>query len=149
ILGKRARDVKAVTEMSEAFSSAARGRVLVVSKPVAPPWNDSSKNLVRDLAQSLTRYEASVMTKPGVALNLGRGRALPIYRTRAGGYAPPLADNARVLWSLLTQRGHRVWHFFFAPNPRTSRVSALTTRLRGVRSVQTVCSAPRDTSHLA
>ena len=27
--------------------------VLYVSKPVAPPWNDSSKNLVRDLALAL------------------------------------------------------------------------------------------------
>ena len=28
-------------------------RILMVSKPVAPPWNDSSKNLVRDVAGHL------------------------------------------------------------------------------------------------
>ena len=30
--------------------------VLFVSKPVAPPWSDSSKNLVRDLAEGIDRF---------------------------------------------------------------------------------------------
>ena len=40
--------------------------VLFVSKPVEPPWNDSSKNLVRDVASCLNQRE-----------NPARGGALP------------------------------------------------------------------------
>ncbi|MDH4281277.1 MAG: hypothetical protein OEV36_01370 [Myxococcales bacterium] len=36
-------------------------QVLYVSKPVAPPWNDSSKNLVRDVAGHLRRHRPIVM----------------------------------------------------------------------------------------
>ncbi len=39
--------------------------VLFVSKPVAPPWNDSNKNLVRDLARGMTRYRPHVMVPRG------------------------------------------------------------------------------------
>ena len=37
----------------------------MVSKPIAPPWTDSSKNLVHDLARHFTRTAAAIMTTRG------------------------------------------------------------------------------------
>ena|GEM_PF-269090 len=37
-------------------------RVLFVSKPLVPPWNDGSKNLTRDIAANLVRARPTVMT---------------------------------------------------------------------------------------
>ena len=77
--------------------------VLFVSKPVAPPWNDSSKNLVRDLALGLTRYAPAVMTRRGEDHSLGGAVAAdPVYPASAGGFAPGMKDNARVMGRLLT-----------------------------------------------
>lgn len=119
----------------------------MVSKPVAPPWHDSSKNLVRDVAGHLTRHEAVLMTRPDAhpALRatpgLERARLRDVY-AGGGRFAPALADQARVLATLLTGPREDLWHFFFAPNPRSSAAARLAARARAMRTVQTVCSAP-------
>jgi glycosyltransferase involved in cell wall biosynthesis len=118
-------------------------RVLLVSKPVTPPWNDSSKNLVRDLAVNMQRYCPVVLSKPGFQLDLDSVEVDAIYPAkRAGRFAPALMDNARVMVHLLTRRKIDLWHFFFAPNRRTSRFARVASRLRGVPTIQTICSAP-------
>jgi phosphatidylinositol alpha-1,6-mannosyltransferase len=116
--------------------------VLLVSKPIVPPWHDSSKNLVRDLATHMTRHVPVVLSQPGVRLEMPRARVEPIYAPYAGAFSPALRENARVLTRLLTGSRREYWHFFFAPNPKTSTVARAAARLRRVRTVQTVCSAP-------
>lgn len=119
-------------------------QVLFVSKPVAPPWNDSSKNLVRDVVTHMTRHQAIVMGPRGAHVTLGNAKMDPVYPLARGGFAPGLIDNARVLNRLMLGARHDLWHFFFAPNPRTSSVARVTSSLRRQRTVQTVCSAPRE-----
>lgn len=118
--------------------------VLLVSKPIAPPWHDSSKNLVRDLARHMRRYTPVVMSRPHAVVDLPRARIEPIYaeQTASAGFSPALLDNIKVLKRLVLGQKAALWHFFFAPNPRTSHVARWTGRLRSARSVQTVCSAP-------
>ncbi len=123
-------------------------RVLFVSKPIAPPWNDGSKNLVRDVARTLSRARATVLTTVG-APSLGEHVAMePIYAT-SGRFAPGLAQNARVVRRLLLGDPLDVWHFVFAPNPASSTVARFTSRARRTlgwkgRVVQTIASAPRS-----
>lgn len=118
--------------------------VLLVSKPVAPPWNDSGKNLVRDLARAATRHPLTVMARPGVAPDAGTARALPVYAPTAGGFAPGLRDQASVFRHLLTDLAHPLWHFFFAPNPRSCAAGRVASTLRRRRTIHTLSSAPRD-----
>jgi glycosyltransferase involved in cell wall biosynthesis len=122
-------------------------RVLFVSKPVVPPWNDGSKNLVRDIAAHLTRARPTVLTTPGSQPLGDRVTAEPVYRS-GGGFAPALSANARVLARLLTGDAHDVWHFVFAPNHASSGAARFARRARRAagwrgRVVQTVASAPR------
>src|SRR6478752_6690224 len=96
--------------------------VLFVSKPIAPPFHDGTKCLVRDVAAALREFSPTVLTTPeGEALlpNGVRGRA--VYRS-GGAFSPALLDNARAALSLLGGPRHDLWHFVFAPNPRTGRV---------------------------
>ncbi len=123
-------------------------RVLFVSKPITPPWNDGSKNLVRDVAKHLVRAKPTVMTIEG-APSLGDGVAMDAVYTEPGKFAPGLAQNARVVRRLVTDRAHDVWHFVFAPNPASSTVARAASRGRRAfgwkgHVVQTVASAPRD-----
>jgi Glycosyl transferases group 1 len=118
--------------------------VLLVSKPIVPPWHDSSKNLVRDLATNMQRHTPWLMSQPGASLDMPRARVEALYPLRTSGFAPGLQDNARVLRRLMFGKRVGLWHFFFAPNPKTSTVGAIAARVRGMRTVQTVCSAPRQ-----
>jgi phosphatidylinositol alpha-1,6-mannosyltransferase len=116
--------------------------VLLVSKPIVPPWHDSSKNLVRDLATNMRRHVPIVLSQAGVRLDMPHARIEPIYASNARRFSPALRDNARVLARLLSGRSGEYWHFFFAPNPKTSTAARVAARLRRARTIQTVCSAP-------
>lgn len=117
-------------------------RVLLVSKPICPPWNDSSKNLVRDLATFMQRHRPTVMSKAGVKNALPGVKAHAVYPENVRPFAPALTDNLRVLRRLLTGERVDLWHFFFAPNPRSSFAASWASKIRRVRTVQTICSAP-------
>jgi len=116
-------------------------QVLMVSKPVAPPWTDSSKNLVKDLACAGSRFSYRVLTPDGYRLPAHGVDSDPIYRD-TGRYSPAVLQNLRVLARLLRQDHTALTHFFFAPNPRTSTAARLALRLRRRITIQTVCSTP-------
>ncbi len=119
--------------------------VLFVSKPVAPPWNDSSKNLVRDVAANLRRHSAILMGRIGQASPLSEGRMARVYPTGARAvFAPGLRNNLPVFRHLLFGAKADLWHFFFAPNARSCAAARLATAVRRVPSVHTICSLPAD-----
>lgn len=120
--------------------------VLFVSKPVAPPWNDSNKNLVRDIARALKRYRARVMVPKDQPLP---GAYSERVYASSGTYAPSRVANARVLARLVFGPQVKLWHFFFTPNPMTLRAGRVASRLRRVRTVHTIASAPDDLETVA
>jgi glycosyltransferase involved in cell wall biosynthesis len=122
--------------------------VLFVSKPIAPPFHDGSKCLVRDVARHLTRVEPIVMSVPGAPPLLSVDGARAVRSVAAygapGGFTPAFSANLRAAAWLLVRSRASVWHFVFAPNERTSGAGRLLRRLRGVPVVQTVASPPRS-----
>ncbi|MBW2731744.1 MAG: glycosyltransferase family 4 protein [Deltaproteobacteria bacterium] len=125
-----------------------RPQVLMVSKPVAPPWNDSSKNLVHDLVQHGARFRYAVLTPKGQALSpASDGVQSEELYSAAGSYTPALLQNIKVARRLLRGDESALTHFFFAPNIKTSAVAHLCLRLRRRRVVQTVCSTPARFEH--
>lgn len=116
--------------------------ILYISKPIAPPWNDSGKNLVYDLARTVSRHRPSVMTRKGSTLEIPGALLETVYPPDAGGFAPGLINNARVLGRLMTGKKLDLWHFFFAPNLRSSQLGRLAKGLRRVKTVHTIASAP-------
>jgi phosphatidylinositol alpha-1,6-mannosyltransferase len=119
--------------------------VLFVSKPVTPPWNDSSKNLVRDIAGHLRRHSPVLMGRTGQTNPIDQGRVEAVYgAASSGGFAPSVRENLGVLRHLLLGDSADLWHFFFAPNPKSSAAGRLAGAIRRVPSVQTVCSVPAE-----
>jgi glycosyltransferase involved in cell wall biosynthesis len=120
-------------------------RVLFVSKPIAPPFHDGSQILVKEIASALPTFRARVCTVRGPndwAKNLGLD-TLAVY-SRSGGFAPALIDNARVGAALLADDASDLWHFVFAPNPRSCAMARAIKLLRRIPMVQTVASPPRS-----
>jgi phosphatidylinositol alpha-1,6-mannosyltransferase len=62
----------------------------------------------------------------------------------AGRFAPGLTQNLRAASWLLSRSRADVWHFVFAPNPKTSAVGRFLRRARGVPVVQTIASPPKS-----
>src|SRR4051794_12476867 len=86
------------------YASAIMAEVLFVSKPIAPPWNDSGKNLVHALARSLRRPPPTLMVGAQAALVRG-ARSARVYGASVG-FAPALLDQARVFAHLIAARRH-------------------------------------------
>jgi phosphatidylinositol alpha-1,6-mannosyltransferase len=71
--------------------------------------------------------------------------SVPVY-SNAGQFTPALTQNLRAAAWVLTRSRADVWHFVFAPNPRTSSVARWLKRLRRVPVLQTIASPPRTFS---
>lgn len=141
--------------MAMAASSASRRRVLVVSKPLSPPFNDGSKNVARDVLLGLraldlgagdAALDVSYFVDSGAKdAGLG-GSPIPLH------VATGLRMRALMFQHLIADRSHDLWHFYFAPNAMSSWAAELArfvhSQVRGrdkpIPTVQTVCSAPED-----
>lgn len=123
-------------------------RVLMVSKPVVPPWSDSGKNLVRDIVAHTPGFRFHVLVTRGAPAPAPDAVAEAIYGD-AGRYAPSLWENLRVLGRLARPDRVPLYHFFFAPNPRTSTAARWILRWKRRRSVHTILSRPRDFAAVA
>lgn len=122
------------------------GDVRFVTKPLAPPWNDSGKNLPWCLASRLTRYRARVWTPRGVTLPPCPGVVAERYLIAGGAFRNALATNLEAVTRLLVPDPRvALCHFFFTPTPTTARVAGFVRRVK-VRTpiVQNVNSLPRE-----
>ena len=104
---------------------------LFVSKPLVPPFRDGSTVLVRSLVVGLDpRFHVTYFAAHGASLRDPRAGA--VVASSAMGYAPGFFAKAKMLTTVMRPRNARLGqHFFFTPNPLTSRVVAGLRRLPG------------------
>ena len=119
--------------------------ILLVSKPLCPPWHDSGKNWARDVAT----YTGDDEVVHHVLVPSGRsdwsevpGVVAEAVYSGDGRFAPRIMDNARALRRLVRRGVCDVVHFCFAPNPRTNHLARLAMQWRRQPSVHTVLSVP-------
>ena len=119
-------------------------RVMMVSKPVRPPWTDSSKNLVKDVVSWSQRTHYALMGGDDFEPVWPRVRWDAVYRD-SGRYAPGLVQNARAFGHLLSADAQiGLFHFFFAPNTVTCNALRPITALKRRPTVHSVCSVPNS-----
>jgi phosphatidylinositol alpha-1,6-mannosyltransferase len=117
---------------------------MVISKPVRPPWSDSSKNLVRDIVTHARGTTFDLMGDPGFRPDWPGVNWLSVYGGR-GAYAPGLAEKARALGAVLrAPRSVDAFHLFFAPNPASGGALRPVLALKRRPVVHTICSVPRS-----
>lgn len=114
----------------------------MVSKPVMPPWNDSSKNIVRDIVINSDEYLYTVLSAEGFNFNKRNVFMEYVYREK-GRYSPSFDQNKRVFLRLLKEdRNTGIYHFFFTPNSRTSMLLKMIKTFRKMITIQSICSTP-------
>lgn len=117
--------------------------VLFISKPMVPPWTDSGKNLARDIAGAGNRYSYHVLGTKGAEAPGIHAVVEPVY-TESGVYAAGIKQNIPVFKRLLKPDRLPLYHFFFAPNKRTSQVARAVLFFKRRKTVHTICSVPRS-----
>lgn len=118
-------------------------QVMMISKPISPPWNDSAKNIVMAQLSHARRYKYRALTiDSGKSPDLGSNVTWdPIYDSKTG-FSPNALQKMKVMLHGLNPRGAKIYHYFFAPNPLTSKAGRLQRTLARVKTVQSVCSCP-------
>jgi len=118
--------------------------VLIVSKPVSPPFDDSGKVLPSVLVRFAKGIDFTVFTARGTTLALRNCKEVPLFK-RSQSFRLPLLDKIKVLYYLLTQRPPPVAHFFFTPTRLTvCSIVLFKKRWRDVKVVHTITSIPDE-----
>ena len=118
--------------------------ILFITSPIAPPWNEGSKNLTWQLASRLTRHTAHLLTTRGGERPFAPHA--PIHR------CPIYTQNQLTLRQKLRLLGFLaiksppvdIFHFYFVPTLLTSRMLSAISRFHSKKSVQTIPSLPAD-----
>jgi phosphatidylinositol alpha-1,6-mannosyltransferase len=120
--------------------------VQLVSKPVAPPWNDATKVLVHGILSNRAACEYRFFGTPASGVLAGpHVRCDVVSRTHR--FQPSTMDHARTLLYLVAWRPRaNVYHCLFTPNPRTSLTLKFVLRRMRRPVVHTLCSSPREWS---
>ena len=120
-----------------------RGLIQMVSKPVAPPWDDSGKNIVKAQIDCARNYAYRIMSTSDFDHDSESVECEGIYGD-AGTYSPGYMQNLKALRRALFSSGASLLHYFFAPNPVSSTAGGIVKMLGRIPCVQTVSSAPRS-----
>jgi phosphatidylinositol alpha-1,6-mannosyltransferase len=116
----------------------------MVSKPIAPPWQDSNKNLTKNIITYVNNVNFHILTPKGFHFDKSNVISEDIYQS-TGDYAPAIQQNLQALFYLITvNKEIDLFHFFFTPNPKTSTVLKHLTKFKNKPSIQTVMSSPKD-----
>lgn len=123
-------------------------KILMVSKPVGPPWDDASKNLVRDIVTNCTDFRFHVMTAPPQEFKTKNSRPVHVYSPQDG-FGLTLYDKIKLFVRLLQPDELGLYHFFFTPTPANSKASRFALKIKIFqKSIHTICSLPEDLQNI-
>lgn len=125
-----------------------KAKVLVVSKPLVPPWDDGGKTLVRELVAHARSFLFKVPVTQEAEVPWSNAEAWPVYSNQVK-YSLGLGAKLKLFSRLLYAGQSDIRHFFFAPNWISSLGCRLACWARSGPSVQTVCSTPASFSDAA
>lgn len=115
------------------------GTILMVTRPILPPWDEGSKNMAWQIAQRARRHHFHLMTAQSAGQPPTSDSVIWNYVYTDKNFVTE--QRLRLLWHLV--RGSSdidVYHFLFVPTPTTSRLLSSIVHLQRKRSIQTVPS---------
>ena len=125
--------------------SGAAATILLVTKPVVPPWQDGTRNLARALVEHAPEGLRLRVPVPRGSEPLPFEAAVcePIY-AEAGGHGTSSRNNLAMLARLMRPARAGAMCFLFAPTLRTGRLLRLLLAPRRLPTIHVVCSRPAE-----
>ena len=120
-------------------------RILIVSRPIAPPWDEGSKNIVYGIAKYSKRIAIHILSNENFNKNLGSNIVVEkIYR----GNSSSVAEKMRLFMRLIKKDDIEIYHFFFHPTKTTSFISRRISRHKKKRTIQTIPSMFKENNSI-
>jgi len=119
-------------------------KILLVTRPIAPPWDEGSKNFAYYLAKNLAGFEINLMTKgilPELSANVHQH---PIYTTseiRDFNFSQKLRA---LLFQFKTKGQFDINHYFFTPTKLNSFLIKYFLKSKKTKTIQTIASLRDD-----
>jgi len=119
-------------------------KILFVTRPIVPPWDEGTKNVVFDLARHMPEHEIHLLTTkdfPCEAENIVLEKVL----TRSGLVSGiSLGQKLRVFLRLMKRDDIDIFHFFLVPTFLVALAAKIILKFNKKKTVQTVVSVPRE-----
>ena len=113
--------------------------VLMVTRPILPPWNEGSKNTAWQIAQRARRHHFHLMTVRSITPPLNNNSVIWNYVYTDQNFVTK--QKFRLLWHLASRNPDAdIYHFLFVPTLQTSRLFSPIVQLKRKCSIQTVPS---------
>lgn len=108
-------------------------KILMVSRAVEWPWDEASKNLVRDIVCGIHKYEFHILTAGSGLYLAKRVSKNRIY----SGKKPGLLQKMELVFFLLKHKSdYDLYHFCFTPEPETSfLISRIIKKDKSLQSI--------------
>ncbi len=115
-------------------------KILLVTRPIAPPWDEASKNFAYNLALNLPEFNFYLLTSGGT-LNLpSHVKHRPIYTSNALNWM----QKARLLKLLTDRKNFDIIHFMLTPTKINVFAFRKFIKSEGVMTVQTIATLRED-----
>ncbi len=120
-------------------------RILLVTRPIAPPWDEASKNFAYHLAQNIDKrdFELHLMTK-GVLADLPDEVIQENIYTRSENDFSFSQKIRSLMFQLKNRNSFNIAHYFFTPTKLNSFIIKRFVKNRKLRTVQTVATLRED-----
>ncbi len=116
--------------------------IFIVSKAVAPPWNEGVKNLIYDLMVHLPHRQFHVLGEKGRPLDLPNVVTEEIH-PHTSSYHPSLMERTRAMRRLLrSDPDVDLYHYFMMPTALNCRFARWVASLKKKRTVVTITTHP-------
>lgn len=131
-------------KLSINYDSRGTKEILIISKPLSPPWNDSGKNLVKDLLNHTTKNRFHVFSHQSYSLNK-KNIITEQIDTNERKFTPSYIQKSKILLRLLKPDPHiNIYHFFYTPNILTSLFARFAIRFKNKKTIQNISSSPKN-----
>jgi glycosyltransferase involved in cell wall biosynthesis len=118
--------------------------ILLVTRPLTPPWDEASKNFAFQLAKNLDKYHFHILVGEYDPELPKRITQHVIYRGSAWTTIQKTKLVLKLFLLLKRNPSINIVHFLFAPTPFNTTVLKNLVRASAVKVIQTVASVPRN-----
>jgi glycosyltransferase involved in cell wall biosynthesis len=118
-------------------------KILLVTRPIAPPWDEASKNFAYYLARNISSVEINLLTNGLIADLPPNVRQRPIYTSNHLSWL----QRARLLKLMRIKKDFDIMHFMLTPNKINAFGFKTFVKNRKARTIQTIATLREDLFH--
>ncbi|MDZ4384881.1 MAG: glycosyltransferase family 4 protein [Candidatus Moranbacteria bacterium] len=117
-----------------------RKKILLVTRPIAPPWDEASKNFAYYLARNISGVEINLLTNGLVPDLPSSVRQRPIYTSNHLSWL----QRARLLKLMRIRKDFDIMHFMLTPNKLNAFGFKTFVKNKKARTIQTIATLRED-----